>query len=230
MPGSSIADDVRVALRAAADPAIAPAQQAYMKSAMPFLGVRVPEARRIARAAVPKGVPTADLLLAATGLWDAAEVREERYAAMALLGVRSLRGRLELVPVIERFVVEGRWWDITDELAHRVAELLDAVPAAMRPIVLDWSVDRRDVPVVDAGLWLRRLAILAQLGRGERIDRDLLVEVVEPNVDDPDFFIRKAIGWALREVARHDPGWVVAFVEARELSPLSRREALKHVG
>lgn len=228
--GASIADGVRVALRAAADPSRAAGQQAYMKSAMPFIGVRVPDARRIARAAVAAGASAAEVLDAATGLWDGAVVREERYAAMALLGTRPLRRRAELVPVIERFAVEGRWWDITDELAHRVAELIDQDAAGMRPIVLAWSVDRRDVPAVGAGLWLRRLAILAQLGRGDRVDRELLTAVIEPNVGDPDFFIRKAIGWALREVARHDPGWVLALVDALPLSPLSRREALKHVG
>ena len=226
---TQIADTIRTSLRDVADPSRAAGQQAYMKSAMPFLGVRVPDARRVARAAVPKGETSTELLDAAADLWSRAVAREERYAAMALLGVRALRGRLELVPVIERFTVEGRWWDITDELAHRVSELLDAHPAHMTTVVVDWSIDRRDAPVSGAGLWLRRLAILAQLGRGERIDRDLLTAVIDPNVDDSDFFIRKAIGWALREVARHDPDWVVAFVDARELSPLSRREALKHV-
>ena len=78
-------------------------------------------------------------------------------------------------------------------------------------------------------LWLRRLAILSQLGRRDRVDLALLADVIEPNTADPEFFIRKAIGWALREVARVDPAWVRTFVEEHELSPLSRREALKHL-
>jgi 3-methyladenine DNA glycosylase AlkD len=78
-------------------------------------------------------------------------------------------------------------------------------------------------------MWLRRLAILAQLGRRDHVDRELLAAVIEPNVADPEFFVRKAIGWALREVARHDPDWVRTFVETHPLSPLSRREALKHL-
>jgi 3-methyladenine DNA glycosylase AlkD len=82
---------------------------------------------------------------------------------------------------------------------------------------------------VDDLLWVRRLAILSQLGRNHRIDVDLLADVIEPNRADSEFFIRKAIGWALREVSYVDPAWVKRYVAAHELSALSRREALKHL-
>ena len=79
-------------------------------------------------------------------------------------------------------------------------------------------------------LWLRRLAIISQLGRRDRVDPALLADVIEPNIPDREFFIRKAIGWALRENARCEPQWVLAFVSDHDqLSPLSRREALQHV-
>ena len=115
----------------------------------------------------------------------------------------------------------GRWWDVTDELAHRVSDLLDADPVRTGALVRDWSTDD--------DLWLRRLAIIAQLGRRADLDRDLLADVIEQNADDREFFIRKAIGWALRDAARTDPEWVRAFVAAHELSPLSVREAAKHL-
>lgn len=72
--------------------------------------------------------------------------------------------------------------------------------------------------------------IICQLGHRARTDLDLLREAIEANLDDRDFFIRKAIGWALREYAKHDMAWVVAYVArlGTRLSPLSRREALKH--
>src|SRR6478609_10324907 len=98
---SALVDDIRSALRDAADPALAPGQQAYMKSAMPFLGVRVPETRAIARRCA-KGVTDAAALRAASlELWDAASHREERYAAMALLALRPLRGDPGLVEAVE---------------------------------------------------------------------------------------------------------------------------------
>ena len=99
-----------------------------MRSAMPFLGVRVPVARRIARTAAKGEKDAAVLRCAALDLWDGASHREERYAAMALLALRPLRGRPEIVAVVEHMVRTGQWWDYTDELAHRLADLHDAPP------------------------------------------------------------------------------------------------------
>ncbi|HWL77499.1 DNA alkylation repair protein [Microbacterium sp.] len=216
-----LADRIRSGLQAVADPERAAGQQAYMKSAMPFYGVPVPEVRRVARAAA-KGEADPDVLLeSALELWNGATRREERYAALALLGLRPLRADPRLIPLIEHMVRTGRWWDYTDELAHRVAEAHDARPAETAELVRRWSVDD--------DFWMRRIAILSQLGRRDRVDRDLLAAVIEPNTADREFFVRKAIGWALREYARVDPEWVRRFVAQHELSPLSVREALKHL-
>ncbi|HEU4567576.1 MAG TPA: DNA alkylation repair protein [Marmoricola sp.] len=217
-----LVDAVRAGLREAADPERAPAMAAYMKSAMPFLGVRRPAVRRLVRAAA-KADPPADLAtLADTAreLWDGAAYREERYAAQDLLGLRLARGRSELLPLHQHLAVTGAWWDHVDEVAVRIGEILDADLRAA-DTVRRWSED--------PDRWLRRLAILSQLGRRERTDRALLAAVIEPNVPDREFFIRKAIGWALREVAYVDPDWVRAFVAGHDLAPLSRREALKHL-
>ena len=212
---------VRAELRAAADPARAPGQQAYMKSTMPFLGVTVPEVRRIARAAARELPDAAGIHDVAAELWDAAAYREERYAAMHLLASRATRGDLATVPLIDHMVRTGAWWDITDELAGRVRELHDRHPDAAADLVRQWRVDE--------DFWMRRLGIISQLGRRERIDLDLLAEAIAPSIDDREFFLRKAIGWALRDAARTHPDWVRAFVDGHDLSPLSRREALKHL-
>ena len=195
-----------------------------MKSAMPFLGVRVPEVRRLVRALVRElGVRDPDLLaLSARELWDDATHREERYAAAALVGLPPLRGELSLVPFHEHVARTGAWWDHVDEAAHRVADLHDAHPAETATVVVRWSTD-------DASFWVRRLAIVSQLGRRQRTDLDLLATVIEPSLADPELFLRKAIGWALREAAKTYPDWVRAYAEGHDLSPLSRREALKHL-
>jgi 3-methyladenine DNA glycosylase AlkD len=99
---------------------------------------------------------------------------------------------------------------------------MDTHPAQTAARIRAWSTDDN--------LWLRRVAILGQLGRRDRVDLALLADAIEPNRADPEFFVRKAIGWALREVARWDPDWVRAYVDRVELSPLSRREATKHLG
>lgn len=212
---------IRADLRSAADSERAPAQQAYMKSEMPFLGVSVPVARGIAKGA-SKGVADAGRLRnAALTLWDEAEYREERYAAMALLVTRPVDADFAAIPLIEHMVRTGQWWDYTDELAHRLATLHDTEPAQTAELVRRWSRDE--------DFWIRRIAILSQLGRGTKVNRGLLAEVIEPNLADEEFFIRKAIGWALREYARVEPAWVQHFADTHELRPLSRREALKHL-
>lgn len=195
-----------------------------MRSAMPFLGVRVPQVRRLVRTLVRDlGIrDPAVLATAARELWDDATHREERYAAAALLGLPPLEGDLGLVPFHEHVARTGAWWDHVDEAAHRIADLHDAHPEETATVVVRWSTD-------DRSLWVRRLAIISQLGRKDRVDLDLLATVLEPNLADREFFIRKAVGWSLREAAKVHPDWVRAYAAGHELSPLSRREALKHL-
>jgi 3-methyladenine DNA glycosylase AlkD len=199
--------------------------QAYMKSAMPFLGVPVPTVRAVVGEAVREHPPAsvAGLEAAAGALWRGATHREHRYAATALTGLRPADADVALLPLYEEMIVTGAWWDHVDAVAPRLGRLLVAHPADVRPVLLAWSTapDR----------WLRRASIIAQLGARARTDLDLLTTVIDANAGDAEFFVRKAIGWALRDYARTDPGWVREFVTARAgtLSALSRREATRHL-
>lgn len=221
----SLPATIRASLRTAADPVRAPGMQAYMKSAMPYHGVAMPTLRKLVKAAVKADPP--DSVAEAEGLvlelWDHAQFREERYAAGMIADLPVANGRLELVELHEHMALTGAWWDHVDPISHRIAALHDAHPEQTAAIVRDWSTDD--------DMWLRRLAIISQLGRKDRLDPALLTDVIEPNTDDREFFIRKAIGWALREYARIEPDWVRDFVAEREdvLSGLTKREALKHV-
>lgn len=190
-----------------------------MKSALPFLGVRVPRVRAVTRALARGTTDAAVLRGAALVLWREAAYREERYAASALMALRPVRARLDMLDVHEEMIRTGAWWDHVDEVSHRLTETLEEHPAEMTPLLRAWSRDD--------DFWVRRASIISQLGRRDATDRELLAGVIEPNVADAEFFIRKAIGWALRELGKSDPEWVRAFVESHELSPLSRREALK---
>ncbi|PWK81903.1 3-methyladenine DNA glycosylase AlkD [Lentzea atacamensis] len=217
----SFVEAVRTGLRELADPVKAPEMQAYMKSEMPFLGVQKP-----GRVALLKSLPRIDSrdewLDAVRTLWREATYREERYVALALSGDRRFQS-VELLPWFDEMIVTGAWWDYVDEIASkRIGPLLRSSPDVVRPLMLKWSVD--------ADRWRRRTSIICQLGFKGATDVELLTACVDANVEDPDFFLRKGIGWALREFAKTEPGWVRAFVEARPgLSPLSRREALKHL-
>jgi 3-methyladenine DNA glycosylase AlkD len=225
-PNISFLASLRPALGSVAEPGRAGSMAAYMKSAMPYLGVRSPDVRKTVRALArehPFG-DAAELHVTAARLWCAADFREERYAAIMLTDSRLARGELELLPFYTTAIAEGRWWDFVDSVAPRLAELLLAHPDTMDPLLREWSRH--------PNFWFRRAAIIAQLPAKADTDTVLLHDVMVPNLADREFFIRKAIGWALRQHARTDPAWVREFVARydAELSPLSRREALKHLG
>jgi 3-methyladenine DNA glycosylase AlkD len=226
-PDRNLVDDVRAALAAVADPVRATAMQAYMKSAMPFRGAPKPVQVAALRPALAAHPVTDRATWEATvrELYDGAAYREERYAALAVLGARAARPwlDLDLVPLLEHLVVTGAWWDLVDDVAgHQVAPLHRAHPDQMAPVVRRWAHHE--------DLWLRRTAILSQLGSGVATDRVLLTDVIEANAASREFFHRKAIGWALRDLAWKDPDWVLAFVESHpDLSALSTREALKNL-
>ena len=227
--GTELVDALRAALRSGADAERAVGQQRYMKSAMPFLGLTSPGRRALVRPVLADAALRLDSRAAFEGailsLWDEAAFREERYAALDLLRHRTYRSWRDpdLMPLVEHLVVTGAWWDLVDETSSVVGEVLLLDPEGEGLRMRAWS-ERES-------LWLRRSAIISQLRHKERTDTDLLEAVIEPNLDDHEFFIRKAIGWALRQYARTDPVWVQAFVDrhTHRLSGLSRREALKHL-
>jgi 3-methyladenine DNA glycosylase AlkD len=117
------------------------------------------------------------------------------------------------LPMYEELIVTGAWWDLVDEVATRLVGELEL------GFLRSWAVD--------PDLWKRRTAIIAQITRKDRTDAELLFDCIEPNRGDREFFIRKAIGWALREYSKVDPDAVVRYCATHELSPLSRREALR---
>lgn len=220
---------LRARLAALGDPARARGAQAYMKSAMPFHGVGAVPLRAVCRELFAPLSPrdAAAFRREVLGLFRGAAFREETYAAVELARWRPFAPfrDLDLLPVCEEIVVTGAWWDVVDPVAsHLLGELLRKEPRPMRREMLAWA--RGD------DLWKRRSAILCQLGFRERTDVALLHACIEPSVDSREFFLRKAIGWALRQHARTDPEGVQRWVagNAGRLSGLSRREALKHLG
>ncbi len=208
-------------------------QQAYMKSAIPFRGVRLPDVRRLTRSALRDDpvLSQEDLVATVTALWDDASYREERYAALAVLHLpKHRRWRdLTLLPLYEHWVVTGRWWDLVDDLCtHALRELLITHPVEVAPLIRRWAHDD--------DLWRRRAALVCQVGAKDAADAELLSDVIASALSPPDelrhdFFVRKGIGWALRDYARTDPEWVRDFVQTHreQLSPLSIREATKHL-
>ena len=228
MVSADLVESVRDALAVAGDPVRAEGQQRYMKSAMPYRGVTSAELTALLRPLFAAYQPAEREAWVGDvrRLWDGAEFREERYAATKLARHRRARAWQDpdVLPLYRHLVHTGAWWDHVDEIAgHLVGDVLKDHRDEATPVVEAWARD--------GDLWLRRTAVLAQLHHRERTDTGLLRRVVEDNVDDPSFWLRKAIGWALRSYAYTDPAWVRAEVDrlGTRLSGLSRREALKHL-
>ncbi len=218
---------VSTALRKAAGPERARQQQAYMKSSMPYFGVGVPQGRRIANVIfkanpVPNPLAWEAVIL---DMWRTANHREERYAAIGLLHFRAYSTWLEpaRIPLIEEMVVTGAWWDYVDGIASKaVGTMLAAYPDQVKAEMCRWAEDDN--------IWKRRTSILCQLRAKGATDTGLLEDAIGPSIDSSEFFLRKAIGWALREYSKTNPAWVERYVSSRpDLSNLSRREALKHL-
>jgi 3-methyladenine DNA glycosylase AlkD len=229
MTPSALPSALRAALAAVADPTKAAPMQAYAKSSMPYLGVTAVPLRKVCREVFGEiDFPTAAAWRrAALRLWRGARFREERYAAIELTGVRRFDRFQDMaaLPMYEEMITTGAWWDYVDGIAgHRLGLLLRRFPRPMKKEMLAWS--RSD------DLWKRRSAILCQLTLKKDTDLDLLYAAIEPALGSREFFLRKAVGWALRQYAWTDPGEVRRYVRehADRLSPLSTREALKNIG
>jgi len=225
---SAFLSRVRAELQRIADPRKAPFMQAYMKSAMPYHGVPAPALRVACKQLFLEiDLPTHELWTKLVlDLWRAAEYREERYVAIALTGHKRAAAfqTTAAMPLYEEIIVTGAWWDFVDDVAsHRVGPILRDFPAPMRKKMLAWSKSDN--------LWKRRTSIICQLGSKQDTDLDLLYACVELSLDSKEFFLQKAIGWALRQYAWTNPAEVKRYVKrnASRLSPLSRREALKNL-
>jgi 3-methyladenine DNA glycosylase AlkD len=202
--------------------------QAYMKSSIPYLGVASPVHKNICREALRAHRLESfdEWTTVALELWRDATFREERYAAIAVTGAPQYRpfNTFAAMAMHEEMIVTGAWWDYVDTIAgHQVGDVLRAAPRRMKPLLRRWSRD--------ANMWKRRTAILSQLGFKQDTDLELLYACIEPNLADREFFIRKAIGWALRQYAWTNPREVNRYVRAHRaaLSPLSVREALRNI-
>jgi len=208
-----------------ADPTKAVSMAAYMKTDMRFYGVQKAGRVPILSEAVKRFPPSSrdDYRAAVLALW-AQPHREEKYLAVGYARSFPLFVTMSSIPTYRRLIVEGAWWDFVDEVAiHLVGNVLLHQRPAMTPKIEAW--------IDDSNLWIRRTAILAQIGHKEATDAGLLFDACERRMAESEFFIRKAIGWALRDYAKTDPDAVTAFVVGHHdgLSGLSYREATKHL-
>lgn len=208
------------ALAPLADSKRAPAMRAYMRDQFEFLGIATPERRAALRPLIRqlRGASAAELISLARELWQLPE-REYQYAAIDILAAHWKCLSAEELPHLIELVRQRSWWDSVDGLAGVIGDILRG------------QHDGMDEALADDDFWVRRIALLHQLGWRDRTDQERLFGYSLACAHEREFFIQKAIGWALRDYARHAPVVVRDFLAGpgTGLAALSRREAAKHL-
>jgi len=207
-----------------ANPSQAAPMKKYMRDQFEYLGIKSPQFKVLFKQHVVEyGLPAmSDLDEVVHYLWDLPQ-REFQYAAIDLVGRLDKQLSPKSIKTLEYMLTHKSWWDTVDSIAGgTVGVHFKHFPEVCEKYLARWRASEN--------FWLRRTTILFQLNYKKETDFDLLCEIIRENVGSKEFFINKAIGWSLRQYARFDPKAVKKFVNAtKDLSPLSRREAMKHL-
>lgn len=204
--------------------AIAEQQKAYMKHHFSFLGIKKPVRAQYEKK-VFKEYPLADqqeLMDIIRWLWQQ-DAREFQYAACELAYYYKKLWTPEILPLFEQMIREKSWWDTVDDIAVNLVGLLIQKYPQLIPVMDTW--------IGDENKWIRRSALLFQLRWKEKTHETRLFSYCTHTMHEKDFFIRKAIGWVLREYSKTNPDSVRAFIEhyRPQLSGLSIREGSKYI-
>jgi 3-methyladenine DNA glycosylase AlkD len=223
---SDLADLLTDELRAIGTPERAAQEKRYLKSDLEFLGGSVWQIRGVVQAFVRGAAPMAhdELLALVEALWEE-PVHERRMASVVLLELHPKLLTSADLPLIERLLRESLTWALVDGLAADVVGgMLERSPPEVGPVLNGWSTD--------GDFWIRRSSLLAELQQlRARADLAPFLRRADGMLDEKEFFIRKAIGWVLREIGKRRPAEVVAWLEPRtdRASGVTMREAVKYL-
>ena len=208
-------------LKAVANPDDAVAMKAYMKNKFEFLGVKTPARRKLAKTFFKQQTDSVIDWNFINEAWKN-PYRELQYTALDYLEIRKKLLTPSDLPRLKKLAQTKSWWDTIDFLDRLVGSIIARFPET-KEIILAWSRDE--------DIWLRRLAIDHQLLRKEETDTELLEKILVNNLGQTEFFINKAIGWALRDYSKTNPDWVRDFIERHqaEMVALSIREGSKYL-
>ena len=201
---------------------LAESMSKYMQDKFRFLGVRGATRTEIYKKYFPDARKTKTID------WDFVEncwnkeEREFQYVVVYYLKAMQKFLKREDISKLKYLVVTNSWWDTVDLLAKVIGSLVIRIEGYDK-IMLEWSKD--------SNIWLRRVAILYQLSLKDKVDEIILDKVLVNNLSDSEFFINKAIGWALRDYSRYNPEWVREFIKKNKdnMANLSIREASKYI-
>lgn len=203
-----------------ANEAIALQAKAYLKGQFAFYGIKSPERRMLDKecweaVGLPKYEDLAEIVKT---LWKEPQ-RELQYFALELIGKLKKQWKEDLIEVLEYTITHKSWWDSVDFAAKWVGEFFRKFPHLIIPVTERW--------MESGNMWLQRVCIIFQLTYKKLTNTQLMFDYMLLCADSKEFFLQKAIGWALRQHTRTDAQAVIEFVANHKLKPLSQREALR---
>jgi 3-methyladenine DNA glycosylase AlkD len=197
--------------------------QKYMRDQFLFLGIKTPERKEILKEFFQESFILKEPFQPefVQALWEKEE-REYQYAALVYMERLVKKLDRSDLPLLEQFIMTKSWWDTVDVLSPKlVGHIAAEYPEVIRSTIDGWAVSEH--------IWLRRAAILFQLKYKDKTNEELLYKYIQQNAQEKEFFIRKAIGWALREYSKTNPSSVRTFIDTHTLSNLSIREGSKYI-
>ena len=219
--GNMKVEDIFQGLKEVANPEDAIHMKAYMTDQFEFLGVKTPVRRKLSKVFFKKNSSLAIDWKFIHQAWDN-PYREMQYVVLDYLQLKQKALTPSDLPKIKKLAQTKPWWDTIDFLCRSVGFICLHYPETKK-FVLEWSRDE--------DFWLRRIAIEHQLLQKEETDVQLLEQILINNLNQTEFFINKAIGWALRDYSKTNPDWVLEFIEKYKdkLSKLSIKEGSKYL-
>ncbi len=210
-------------LKPNANPENAVAMKSYMKDRFEFLGIKTPERRRFLKEVYAEEdlPPFEDLETIVFELFDQPE-REFQYTGIELCGRYKKHWTEKSLPIFEKMILTKSWWDTVDSIKS----------VCLRDYFLWFPENRYEITqqwIESGNMWLQRMSVIFQLSYKEKTDVELLKRNILQLNESEEFFVQKAIGWALRDYGRADKDFVRKFVTKNKLKPLSKREALKNI-
>ncbi len=214
--------EILESLKAVANPQKAPWMKAYMRDQFEYLGVQSTASKQVFSQLLPKHNSAEEIDWGFVDACWADPNRELQYAALSYLGRNERLLDATHLPRLRELILNKSWWDTIDTIVHLVGAIVQRHPE-LKDLMVEWSLDEN--------MWIRRTAIEHQLSLKMKTDTDLLEVILVNNFGSKEFFINKAIGWALRDYAWVNPNWVRDFIERHRsrMAPLSIREGGKHL-
>ena len=209
-----------VAFENKANPEVAHQMEKYMRHLFPFFGIKSPERSEVYKDFIKKKglIPKANRLEIVQWCWQAPQ-REYQLFAMEFLGRTTRNEPEDILELYEYMIVTKSWWDTVDYIAiNLVGAYFKNYPESIEKVTNQWMKSQN--------MWLLRTCLLFQLKYKSQLNTKLLHSFISELRQSKEFFIRKAIGWVLREYSKTNPNFVIEYVKSNDLAPLSQREAL----